>query len=150
MKDKSMKNQKGVVLFFALIVLILMTLIGVALAVNSTQSLRMAGAGAERIEANAIANGALESVINKYKGAAFANMMVSQPDSLLGGKQLLVPMPWDGTVKDVSCQRSSKANGANLISCRRLEVESVRAFGRESLGQLEVVAGIEQEVLTGS
>ena len=67
MKKNLMKNQRGVVLFFALIVLIIMRLIGVALAVNSTQSLRMAGAGAERIEAIAIANGALDSVISKYK-----------------------------------------------------------------------------------
>lgn len=34
-----------------------MTVIGVALAVNSTQSLRMSGAGSERIEAKAIADG---------------------------------------------------------------------------------------------
>lgn len=52
-----MKRQKGVVLFFALIILIIMTVIGVALAVNSTQSLRMSGAGSERIEAKAIADG---------------------------------------------------------------------------------------------
>ncbi|MGZ0787976.1 PilX N-terminal domain-containing pilus assembly protein, partial [Pseudomonas saponiphila] len=43
-----MKKQKGIVLFFALIILLLMTIIGVALAVNSTQSMRMSGAGSER------------------------------------------------------------------------------------------------------
>ena len=51
---KSQKRQQGIVLFFSLIVLVLMTLIGVALAVNSTQSLRMSGAGSERIEASLV------------------------------------------------------------------------------------------------
>lgn len=142
-----MRKQKGVVLFFALIVLVLMTVIGVALAVNSTQSLRMAGAGAERIEAMAIANGALDSVIKTYQGAGFANMSDETPAKELGGKQTIIPMPKDGTVQDVSCQRSSKASGANLIKCRRLEVISTANFGREDLGQLTVVTGIEQEVL---
>lgn len=142
-----MKHQQGVVLFFALIVLIIMTVIGVALAVNSTQSLRMAGAGAERIEAMAIANGALDSVIKMYQGAGFANMSDETQAEELGGKQTIIPMPKDGTVQDVSCQRSSKASGANLIKCRRLEVISTANFGREDLGQLTVVTGIEQEVL---
>ena len=60
-----MRKQKGIVLFFALIVLLLMTIIGVALAVNSTQSMRMSGAGSERIEAKAIADGGLEAVLEK-------------------------------------------------------------------------------------
>lgn len=58
-----MRKQKGIVLFFALIVLLLMTIIGVALAVNSTQSMRMSGAGSERIEAKSIADGGLEAAI---------------------------------------------------------------------------------------
>ncbi len=147
---KGLTRQKGVVLFFSLIILIMMTVIGVALAVNSTQSLRMAGAGAERVEAKAIANGALDLVINTFKGAGLANMAVPTPATLLGQNQTLIPMPKDGTVQDVSCQRSSKASGANLISCRRLEVQSNVTFGRDDLGQLRVVAGIEQEVLSGS
>lgn len=144
-----MKKQKGVVLFFALIVLVIMTVIGVALAVNSTQSLRMAGAGSERVEAAAIANGAIDAVIAKNNGANFANMSVSTPEVLLGGKQSIIPMPKDGTVQDVSCNRTSKASGADLISCRRLEIQSAVTFGRENLGTLQVTTGIEQEVLTG-
>ncbi|MGS0726875.1 pilus assembly PilX family protein, partial [Shewanella sp. 0m-11] len=58
-----MQKQKGIVLFFSLIVLLIMTVIGVALAVNSTQSIRMAGAGSERVEAVAVARGAQDRVI---------------------------------------------------------------------------------------
>jgi type IV pilus assembly protein PilX len=142
-----MNRQKGVALFFALIVLIIMTVIGIALAVNSGQSLRMSGAGSERIEANAIANGALDLVIANHKGSSFANMTENTPSGVLGGEQLLIPMPRNGLIQDVACQRSSKASGANLIKCRRLEITSKVNFGREDLGQLTVVTGIEQEVL---
>ncbi|MCS6098027.1 pilus assembly protein PilX [Shewanella baltica] len=146
-----MRKQKGIVLFFTLIILLIMTVIGVALAVNSTQSLRMAGAGAERIEAQAIAGGGLNETIASNKGAALANMVaVITVTSTLGSQQILTPMPKDGTIQDVSCQRSTKASAANLISCRRIEISSNASFGREDLGQLSVVAGIEQEVLTGS
>jgi type IV pilus assembly protein PilX len=146
-----MKKQKGIVLFFTLIVLLIMTVIGVALAVNSTQSLRMAGAGAERIEAQAIASGGLDEAIASNKGATLANMVaVTSVTSTFGSKQVLTPMPKDGTIQDVSCQRSTKASATNLISCRRVEISSNASFGRDKLGQLSVVAGIEQEVLTGS
>lgn len=141
-----MKHQQGVVLFFALIVLIIMTVIGVALAVNSTQSLRMAGAGSDRLEAKALADGGLELVISKFKGAPFANLNAVSSQAEFNGTQLLTPLPLTG-VKDVGCQRSSKASGANLIKCRRLEVSSTANFGRENLGQLTVVTGIEQEIL---
>ena len=53
-----MKKQEGMVLFFSLIILIIMTVIGVALAVNSSQSMKMAGAGSERVEAMSAAQGA--------------------------------------------------------------------------------------------
>jgi type IV pilus assembly protein PilX len=147
-----MNRQKGVALFFALIVLIIMTVIGIALAVNSGQSLRMSGAGSERIEAQILANGALDEVVAINKGAVLANMTEAQTTTSgsLGGSQLIVPMPKDGTIQDVGCQRSSNASGAGLISCRRLEVSSTVSFGRDNLGQLTVVAGIEQEVLSGT
>ncbi|MGL4476056.1 MAG: pilus assembly PilX family protein [Shewanella sp.] len=141
-----MKKQQGVVLFFALIVLLIMTVIGVSLAVNSTQSLRMAGAGSERIEAKAIADGGLQSVIAKYQGVLFANLNTVTNEALFDGKQQLTPLPVPGG-KNVGCQRTANASGANVVSCRRFEISSTRTFGREQLGQLSVVAGIEQQIL---
>ncbi|QSX30869.1 pilus assembly PilX N-terminal domain-containing protein [Shewanella cyperi] len=143
-----MRKQKGIVLFFSLIVLIIMTVIGVALAVNSGQSLRMSGAGAERVEALVAAQGAQDRSINTQQGAVLANLnaAVTVADGTLNVSSTIVPVP----LGDVSCQRSTKANSANLISCRRAEVSSTIQYGRNNLGQLTVVAGIEQEVLTGS
>lgn len=142
-----MNKQKGLVLFFSLIVLLMMTVIGVALAVSSGQSLRMAGAGSERVEAMALAQGQQAHQIDQNQGATMANMLnvltVPPQESVTS---VFSPL----TAGDVNCQRSTNANSANLISCRRIEVSSTAAFGRNNLGQLTVVSGVEQEVLTGS
>ncbi|MGL5359480.1 MAG: pilus assembly PilX family protein [Shewanella sp.] len=141
-----MKNQQGIVLFFALIVLIIMTVIGVALAVNSSQSLRMSGAGSERVESKAIADGGLQAVIVKYQGSLFANLNAVKPEALFNSTQQLTPLPLTGA-QNVGCQRTANATGANLVNCRRIEISSTKAFGRDNLGQLTVVAGVEQQVL---
>ncbi len=146
---KSLNRQKGVVLFFSLIILVMMTVIGVALAVNSTQSLRMAGAGAERIDAKAIADGGLAQVIANNAGASFANISSTTTRSEFGSEQVITPLPATG-VRDVGCQRISNATGANLVNCRRVEITSSVTFGRENLGALTVAAGVEQQVLTGN
>jgi type IV pilus assembly protein PilX len=147
----SMKKQKGIVLFFSLIILIVMTVIGVALAVNSTQSLRMSVAGSERIEAMAFAQGEQDKTIFVNAGSTMANMTAISTtvnDELGVSKTLtvtntLTPM----TIGDVGCQRSTKANAANLIRCRRIEISSAVTFGRNEMGLVTVITGIEQEVL---
>ncbi|RPA46551.1 pilus assembly protein PilX [Shewanella vesiculosa] len=144
-----MKKQKGIVLFFSLIVLIIMTLIGVALAVNSTQSLRMADAGAQRLDAKAVADGGLAQVISDNSGSLLANLSAKKTANVFGGSQVITPLPESG-VRDVGCQRTSNATGANLVSCRRVEVTSTVAFGRDNLGTLTVASGVEQQVLTGN
>ncbi|AQS37534.1 PilX N-terminal [Shewanella psychrophila] len=143
-----MKKQEGMVLFFSLIVLIIMTVIGVALAVNSSQSMKMAGAGSERIEAMSAAQGAQDRVVANNQGATMANMegTMTFVDAALGVTNTLNPL----AAGDVNCQRSTKASSANLVSCRRIEISSAATFGKKNLGQLSVVAGVEQEVLTGS
>lgn len=144
-----MKKQRGIVLFLSLIVLVIMTVIGIALAVNSTQSLRMSGAGSERIEAMSTANGGLEQVIATNSGASFANLLAVKTENLFNSTQVITPLPETG-VRDVGCQRTSNAMGVNLVSCRRSQITSTVQFGRDNLGSLTVAAGVEQQVLTGS
>ena len=148
------RNQQGIVLFFSLIVLIIMTVIGVALAVNSTQSLRMAGAGAERIEAKALADGGLAEVLAAKSKAYLATLsQIDTDNSYSGGAQVLTPLPLvdDGSgnliVKQGTfpCLPNPKANQSNKFGCRKVEISSQVNFGREKLGQIIVVTGIEQE-----
>jgi type IV pilus assembly protein PilX len=142
--NTSIKKQQGIVLFFSLIVLVLMTLIGVALAVNSTQSLRMSGAGSERIEAMASAQGGQDKVILANTGNnTFTNIIaISQiVDNDLGVTNTITPL----VVGDVRCQRSTKGNSVPIL-CRRIEISSAAIFGRNNMGLVTVVVGIEQEV----
>jgi type IV pilus assembly protein PilX len=154
-----MKKQRGIVLFFSLIVLIIMTVIGVALAVNSTQSLRMSGAGSEFLAAKALADGGVSAVLLNKPTSYFATLAKIDPENgYSGGIQTLTPLPLvdDGTgtlvidPKDVACQRSQVASGTNLFSCRRIQISSEVKFGRSGFGRVSVVTGIEQEVLNGS
>ncbi|KFZ38267.1 pilus assembly protein PilX [Shewanella mangrovi] len=145
---KSLNRQTGVVLFFALILLIVMTVIGVALAVNAGQSLRMAGAGAERIEAKATADGGLATVFNETAPSFWATMTTSGAQTVLGSSAFSLPK--GETPANVSCQRTEAASGTNLISCRRVEVSNSVTYGRSGLGSITVTQGIEQEVLNGS
>ncbi|UJF23493.1 pilus assembly PilX family protein [Shewanella sp. OMA3-2] len=140
-----MKKQQGVVLFFSLIILVIMTVIGVALAVNSTQSLRMAGAGSERIEAMMSVQGAQVKVIADNEGAVMSAMSVVTVlnDAALGVTNTITPM----SAGDVDCQRSMKANSGTSLICRRFEVSSNASFGRSNLGQVTVILGFEQEML---
>lgn len=145
-----MKGQQGAVLFFALVTLVLMTLIGVTLAGNASLSMRMSGTGAERISALAASQGVLAKEVKAREGASLANIV--SPEHIPGDFQgfgvstTIAPLT-DG---DVGCQRSEQASSVNLISCRRIEVSSSTKFGRNDLGEVTVVTGIEQQVLTGS
>ncbi|QIR15198.1 pilus assembly PilX family protein [Shewanella aestuarii] len=142
-----LKHQQGIVLFFSLIVLVMMTVIGVALAVSSTQSLRMSGAGSERVEAMAAAHGALENAIKNSSGAGFVTMDMDNgmtiTDATLGVKSSVKAL----TKADVNCQRSADASSGDLIKCIRIQIESTAEFGRDNLGSLTTVNGVEQEVL---
>ncbi|MFQ6371296.1 PilX N-terminal domain-containing pilus assembly protein [Shewanella sp. YIC-542] len=152
---KSLKKQSGIVLFFALILLIVMTVIGVALAVNAGQSLRMAGAGSERIEAKAVADGGLAAVMNTYTPAELSTMAQLQERSFFGGKQTLTPLPIlpagaASSARNVPCQRVAPATGTDMATCRRIEVQNRVSYGRDDLGSITVTQGIEQELLKGS
>lgn len=135
-----------------------MTVIGVALAVNSTQSLRMAGAGAERIEAKAIADGAISAIVLNKPQSYFALLTTESFEAFSGGSQTLTPLPLvddgaGGMISDpqiVGCGRSGEDSSGNLIRCRKTQISSEVNFGRNGLGQLTVVSGISQELLGGS
>ncbi|MCL1051238.1 pilus assembly PilX N-terminal domain-containing protein [Shewanella abyssi] len=137
-----MRKQRGVVLFFSIIILLIMTVIGVALAVNSTQSIRMAGAGSERIEAMSHAHGAQDRLISSTN---FTNLPVTPStvrDSEFSVISTLTPLS-DG---EVGCVRSSQPDQVGMIYCIPIEVSSRVTFGRNGMGQLTVVSGIEQEL----
>ena len=121
-----MKKQQGIVLFFAIIVLLLMTIIGVSLATNSTMSIKMAGAGAERIEA-----------LNRAQGK-----LAVQTNEVLGNDVVI-------RVPQVRCPRTSTADSANALPeagengfiCREFGV--TETYGRQNMARITVVMGFK-------
>lgn len=139
------RKEKGIVLFFSIIILLIMTVIGVALAVNSTQSIRMAGAGSERIEAMANAHGALDRLVDSNKGTDFASLTANPAD--ITDSEFPVTSSLSLLADNGVCKRSSQATQPDLIGCVTIEISSQATFGRNNMGQLTVVSGIEQEIL---
>ncbi|ACJ30405.1 Type IV pilus assembly protein PilX [Shewanella piezotolerans WP3] len=132
-------------LFFSIIILLIMTVIGVALAVNSTQSIRMAGAGSERIEAMANAHGAQDRLINSNEGTTFASLPANPAD--IADSEFTVTSSLTVLSDDGACIRTSQATQPDMIGCVTIEISSQATFGRNNMGQLTVVSGIEQEIL---
>ena len=124
-----MKKQKGIVLFFAIIVLLLLTVIGVSLASNSTMSIKMAGAGTERIEALVNAQGKIENGVR--------SIVLGQPMSA----EVVTRIP------SLSCPRKARANsnnqgaGTTELFCREIGV--TETYGKSDTGQLTLVVGID-------
>jgi len=138
-----MKTQQGMVLFFSLIVLLIMTVVGVAIAMSSTQSLRMSQAGAERVKASVAVQGALNAVVVDNQGSVLANLdeplAINNP--AYQATSTLTPL----TEGDVACARSTRPTAG--VACRKIEVTSQVSFGRDNTAQLFFVTGLEQEVL---
>ena len=139
------RKEKGIVLFFSIIILLIMTVIGVALAVNSTQSIRMAGAGSERIEAMANAHGAQDRLIDSNEGKTFATLPANPAD--ITDSEFPVTSSLNRLSSGGTCIRPIHATEPGLIACVTIEISSQATFGRNNMGQLTVVSGIEQEIL---
>ncbi|RYV02564.1 pilus assembly protein PilX [Shewanella sp. OPT22] len=123
-----MQKQKGVVLFFAIIVLLLLTIIGVSLATNSSMSLMMAGSGTERLEALLTAQGKLKNGVEAIRmGNEVAEDIIIRNDRL-------------------TCPRVGNANSnnqgavVNKFICR--EIGATETYGRNDAGQVTVVVGV--------
>lgn len=128
-----------------------MTVIGVALAVNSTQSIRMAGAGSERIEAMSHAQGAQERLMSNKKGNYFITLPALPLDIIDNELRVVNRLTRMSDVgAEVNCMRNRFPNEASKIKCVPVEISSKAIFGRNDMGQLTIVVGIEQEYRAGN
>ncbi len=128
-----MKQQKGVVLFFAIIVLLLLTIIGVSLAVNSSMSLQMSNAGSERLE---VVNEINEQLQNRF--LEIQGMDVDQIDALLPNPDIIRLPQQVGTARD--CTNN------NAFCCVIYEVSQTVEYGKFDIAHPPVAFGIEKPV----
>ncbi|WKE64957.1 PilX N-terminal domain-containing pilus assembly protein [Gallaecimonas kandeliae] len=151
-------NQRGLVLFVALIFLLIITILGVALLSNSAMDAKMAGAASDRTEALQAANGVLDDVLmNADTNRAFLSDASSYSSGLTidtslkdeDGNARQATVHFDG---ESSCPRSEKGTGTDTFVCRHFHDSADVAFGRRNLAKVETTNGISQPLIapTGS
>ncbi|GLP97142.1 PilX N-terminal domain-containing pilus assembly protein [Paraferrimonas sedimenticola] len=141
-----MKHQQGIVLFFALVVLLVLTVIGTSLAVSAGFSARMASTSAERVEAFHMINGAqLRLIEDEASRAGDSRFVTVTGTDQVTDASLNVNSDIEFNI-ETGCRRSSTASSASLFGCRHLDVTSRTTFGRNNRGNVAVVSAVEQPV----
>lgn len=149
-------SQSGLVLFVALIFLLIITILGVALLSNSAMDAKVAGAVSDRAEALQTGNGMLGDVIkNAATNSTFLQDITAYPitvnttltDNEGNSRQTTVVYKLEAT-----CPRSERGNSSDTFTCRHFTDSATVTFGRYQLGQLKVVNGVAQPLIspTGS
>ncbi|WP_019615576.1 hypothetical protein [Psychromonas ossibalaenae] len=140
------KKQQGAVLFFVLITLPMLVVLGLMLVENSSVDLKMVDARVVRNDSNIRLTSAASALLTSIKTPSlFANAE--------NGEGISEPVPLDVsnvvTVKsEVNCMRRKDANGDDF-QCRYLEVKFTHQFGREKKdssrwGSNSMAIGVEQ------
>jgi type IV pilus assembly protein PilX len=163
----SMKNsqvirrQKGVVLIVALVFLIALTAVAAALMQNSTTDMKMSGASEDRVVATQEAISASdESIFRQVNGGtgnnAFTLPLVRFPlavtDTLTKTNTdtdttANIELVNNELTLEPDCPHSRAASSVQVFTCNVLRVQVVRKYGRTNTNEVEVNAGIAQQLL---
>ncbi len=156
-------RQKGVVLIVALVFLIALTAVAAALMQNSTTDMKMSGASEERVVATQEAISASDEVIFRQVNAGeeknkFASALVLfQEEDFRIVTDTLDITKTDTTAEielannefelEPDCPHSRAASSVQVFTCNILRVRVVRTYGRTNTNEVEVNAGITQQLL---
>ncbi|WP_028864171.1 hypothetical protein [Psychromonas aquimarina] len=151
----NIQKQKGAVLFFVLITLPMLVVLGLMLVENSSVDLKMVDARVVRNESNIKLTAAAADMFASIKspasfalattGAEFSSARFSDAVGTVTVKDDTAPVKYE-TGK--TCKRSKNASG-NDFQCLYLEVKFVHKFGRERAdethwGSNAMGVGVEQ------
>ncbi|WP_448211400.1 pilus assembly PilX family protein [Colwellia sp. MEBiC06753] len=151
-------KQRGVVLIVSLVFLIALTAVAAGLMLNTTSDMKMSGATEEKVVAEQEAIGAMdETIYRQVNGGtnAFAQALVNFPAPLTDD---LVVTSKEGTrvnahlvnniyKLEADCPHSKSASSSQVFTCNVLRVQVDRKYGPEKVNNVEVNAGIAQELL---
>lgn len=160
---KTSHHQKGIVLITSLVFLIALTAIAAALMQNSTTDMKMSGASEEKMVAIQEAISAIDEVIFRQinSGAghnvfilSIDNFPMEVTDSLVKTNSnddttayIFVSNPMS-LVSD--CPHSTEASSKNFVICHYLRIQVRKKYGRNKTSQIEVNAGIAQQIIKPS
>ncbi|ADN75005.1 type IV pilus assembly protein PilX [Ferrimonas balearica DSM 9799] len=145
-----MNRQQGMVLVVSILLLLMLTLIAVGLAYRAKMTTQMASASNARSTALHLANGAQIRFVEQQRLALGGSLLVTNRgvstsmDATTGARHQL------SFRIETQCRRSRTATAASVMACRHNELETRVNFGKNQRGQLSVVTGLEQPVLSSS
>ncbi|PJG59410.1 type IVa pilus pseudopilin TppD [Aeromonas cavernicola] len=138
------RQQRGVALIVALVILVPLTLIAVVVMQSSGMSLKMAGSGASLQRAEHQVEGALEAVLGD---ASLATRIATQT---IGAASAIdtTPLITTLTVNTESvCKRKFEASSQNVTpACRYADVTTNINYGKIN-SSISFTAGVEQPLL---
>jgi len=157
----SRDKQKGVVLIVALVFLIALTAVAAALMQNTTSDMKMAGASEEKVVATQEAVSAIDEIIFRQVNGGtgnngFESALVMFPLTVTDNLTKMNESNDTTAEIDVAnntyklesdCPHSRGASSAQVFTCNVLRVKVNREYGRLKNSEVEVNAGIVQQLL---
>lgn len=165
LKCLSPNRQKGVVLIVALVFLIALTAVAAALMQNSTTDMKMSGASEELVIATQETISAHDEVIFQQLNGGMGNNKFAAPivrfqdedfrnvtATLIKTNSNLDTVATINVANnelelEADCPHSRSASSAQVFTCNVLRVQVVRKYGRKNTNEVEVNAGISQQLL---
>ncbi|MCE0558652.1 MULTISPECIES: PilX N-terminal domain-containing pilus assembly protein [unclassified Motilimonas] len=146
-----MKFQQGIALFISIILLLLLSGLTTLLMSNASLDLKMAGASAQRIDADQQLEGAISEILtNANASQQFATAALDTKFEVKHIKNISTAII--AINEQPSCARSKEPSSVGLFSCRYLDTRLSKQYGRAKTGgghQGENAAGlgVEQKLL---
>lgn len=151
------QTQKGVVLIVSLVFLVALTAVAAMLLQTATTDMKMSGASEEKVEATQEAVSAIDEVIYNQVAAGktndFAKSLVNFPvtEGLLPDTKTSATASVDIINNkyelESDCPHTRSASSAQVFTCNVLRIQVNRQYGRNNTNNVEVHAGIAQQLL---
>lgn len=141
-----MKQQRGIVLIVIFLLLIVLTMIAIGLTTRTRMTLQLTAASNARSEAQHQANGAQTAYLEQQRRLRGESMLIRNT-SVTTSVDALGALNTISFRGETQCRRSPTATAVHIVACRHSELRSSVNYGKNSRGELSVIAGLEQPVL---
>lgn len=170
MRKQPLKNQQGVVLVVSLVFLIALTAIASVLMLNTTADMKMSGSSQTKVRATQEAISAIDEIVytqiegggnNTFTASQFPEDMtaIADPSATdekdISARICTIDRTVDCNTKVVrsetslvvDCPHSKLASSNQVFKCNVLRVIATNKYGKLKTSQVQVNAGIAQELL---
>jgi len=149
-QNHQLKQQQGVVLIVALVFLIALTAVASALMLNTTSDMKMSGSSQIKVSSTQEAISSIDEVIftqmeggvNSFTLSQFPIAVAVSPDDTTA---TITTLNTNSLVVD--CPHSKSASSTAVFKCNVLRIRANKLYGRSNTSNVQVSAGIAQQLL---